>query len=213
MCISLCSLLSSLYVHLFISFHLPSLNIHSFHFVLFIMIHVRINRYDPASVDIYVNMPDTSASQRHSTPLPISDDQEHIYDRLFDKKPTIRSAQSTVVNQRTTNRKHYTLQQILDNVETIQDQYEKVVKTRQSSSTLTCFSSLKQWRKSLKHRRRSMKSSSSSSSTSSYSTSSINRGDDEHHSTSPFMFGGETLQWFVYPREHSEHIYENAFLS
>lgn len=207
--------LSSLYVHLFISIHLPSLNIHSFiSFIsfrfLFIMIHVRINRYDPASVDIYVNVPDTSVSQRHSTPLPISDDQEHIYDRLFDKKPTIRSAQSTVVNQRTTNRKHYTLQQILDNVETIQDQYEKVVKNRQSSSTLTCFSSLKQWRKSLKHRRRSMKSSSSSSSS---STSSINRGDNEHRSTSPFMFGGETLQWFVYPREHSEHIYENAFLS
>lgn len=176
----------------------------------FTMIHVRINRHDPASVEIYVNMSERSSPSLTSK----AESSEHIYDRLFDRRPSIRSAQTinttATIKPDPLHRKHYTLEQILANVETIQDQYEKVLKNRQSSSTLTCLSTWKQWRKSFKHRRRAMKSSSSSSSSYLEDTE-----DQCSTSTSPFLFGGETFQWIALPREHSdsEHIYENAILS
>lgn len=176
---------------------------HSFHK----MIHVRIDRHHPTSVDIYVNISDQSPSTPMLAPSnnPSSPD-EHIYDRLFDQRSYTSSRQSSIVKSRTDsasswNRKHYTLQQVLENVETIQEQYERVVQHRKSSSTtLTCLSTFKQLAKVLKNMR------------------SIKSSDDDQpkkmtcvENKSPFIFGGETLQWIALPRD--DHIYENEVLS
>ena len=172
------------------------------------MIHVRIDRHHPTSVDIYVNISDQpQSSMSSSTPMlaphpptpPLTPD-EHIYDRLFDQRSCTTSRQSTVVKNPSWNRKHYTLQQVLANVETIQEQYERVVQHRKSSTTLTCLSTFKQLAKLLKNMR------------------TIKSSDDDHpkkmiyvENKSPFVFGGETLQWIALPRD--DHIYENEFLS
>jgi hypothetical protein len=178
------------------------------------MIHVRIDRLNPSSVDIYVDVSERSSSlsascDDHSTPLTIND--EHIYDRLFDQKShtSTRSnyRQSTIVKNRSyssssSTKKHYTLQQILDNVDTIQEQYEQVVKRRKTSTTLTCLSSFKQLSRLVKNLRTIKSSSQDESNTESYI-----------QDKSPFMFGGETFQWIAFPQDEQQHIYENDLIS
>ena len=159
------------------------------------MIHVRIDRHHPSSVDIYVNI-----AERTSSP------DSHVYDRLFDQQSSSTYRQSSIVKTRSDsnpslNRKHYTLEQVLDNVQSIQQQYEKVIKHRKANSTVTCRSTFKHLAKLVKNFRtiKPMEIDESTSLT--------------NDSKSPFIFGGETLQWIALPREESDHIYENDFFS
>jgi hypothetical protein len=166
------------------------------------MIHVRIDNHHSTALDIYVNI----SSSPKSSPLPSIDEQEHIYDRLFDSK-NFTPRQSKIVKNRTDyinplNKKNYTLKQILDNVETIQQQYEQVIHNRKTSSSSSCFFTFKHITKILKNLR-------------TIKTKSIDQSIENSYSEnkSPFIFGGETLQWIALPRHDDEnHIYENAFI-
>ena len=92
-------------------------------------------------------------------------------------------------------KKRYTLQQILDNVETIQKQYDNVADNPMRSSS--CFFPLKRVTKLLR----------------TFKTARTQSFEDEPcHYPSPFVFGGETLQWFVLPRCYHDHVYENQLL-
>jgi hypothetical protein len=162
------------------------------------MIHVRIDNHHPTALDIYVNISHPPKSS--STPLI----DEHIYDRLFDSN-NFTPRQSKIVKNRTDyipsfNKKNYTLQQILDNVETIQQQYEKVIHNRKTPSS--CFFTFKHLTKILKNLR-------------TIKTKPVDQSIENSYSEikSPFIFGGETLQWIALPRHDDEnHIYENEFI-
>jgi len=155
------------------------------------MIHVRIDNHHSTALDIYVNIsPKTMITS--STPIPSND--EHIYDHLFDTESLI-PRQSKIVNN-SINKKNYTLQQILDNVETIQNQYDKVINNRPTTS---CFFSFKQITKILKNLRTIKTKTNEEIIQNNYS-----------ENKSPFIFGGETLQWIALPQDDN-HIYENEF--
>jgi hypothetical protein len=174
------------------------------------MIHLRIDRHHPNSIDIYVNIANSSVDQRSSTPKPSSSsqadqmiDDDHIYDHLFDPRVCNRTCLSTIVSNRSTSnsslyKKNYTLQQILDNVETIQGHYERVLKHRRT--TLTCLSTFKQLSKVLK-KLRALKTPPSKP----YQTPIV------FDQPSPFVFGGETFHWIAMPHDN-QHIYENELL-
>ncbi|CAF1527424.1 unnamed protein product [Rotaria magnacalcarata] len=171
------------------------------------MIHVRIDNQNSTAVDIYVNISPKNTITT-SSPIPISDyrTNENVYDRLFDTT-NFTSRQSKIVKNRKDyvrpiDKKHYTLEQILNNVETIQKQYEQVVHHRTTpASTPSCFFTFKQITKLLKNLR-TIKTKSNDENT-------INKQYSEHKS--PFVFGGETLQWIAFPQDDS-HIYENEFI-
>jgi hypothetical protein len=155
------------------------------------MIHVRIDNHHSTALDIYVNIsPKTMITS--STPIPSND--EHIYDHLFDTEIFI-PRQSKIINN-SINKKNYTLQQILDNVETIQNQYDKVINNRTKTS---CFFSFKQITKILKNLRTIKTKTNEEIIQNNYS-----------ENKSPFIFGGETLQWIALPQDDN-HIYENEF--
>ncbi|CAF1175757.1 unnamed protein product [Rotaria sp. Silwood1] len=169
------------------------------------MIHVRIDNHHSTAVDIYVNISPKNIITS-SSPIPSN---EHIYDHLFDTK-NYTSRQSKIIknridyNIRPINKKNYTLEQILDNVETIQKQYEQVVNNRIKSTTTTsssCFFTFKQITKILKNLR-------------TIKTKTNNEIDENNYleNKSPFVFGGETLQWIALPQDDN-HIYENEFIS
>ncbi|CAF1467153.1 unnamed protein product [Rotaria sordida] len=169
------------------------------------MIHVRIDNHHSTAVDIYVNISPKNIIT--SSPIPSSDyhNNEHIYDRLFDTKNFTPRQSKIVKNQidyiRPINKKNYTAQQILDNVETIQKQYEQVVNNRtKSTSSSSCFFTFKQITKILKNLR----------------TIKTKTNDEIYENNylekkSPFVFGGETLQWIALPQDDN-HIYENEFI-
>ncbi|CAF3541954.1 unnamed protein product [Adineta steineri] len=169
------------------------------------MIHVRIDNHHSTAVDIYVNI---SEKNMITSSSPISSNDEHIYDHLVHNENYL-PRQSKIVKNRTDsnqsiNKKNYTLQQVLDNVETIQKQYEKVIHTRTTSSTPTCFFSFKQITKILKNLR-------------TIKTTKTNEEIIEtsySENKSPFIFGGETLQWIALPQDDDDddHIYENEFI-
>jgi hypothetical protein len=167
------------------------------------MIHVRIDNRHSTAVDIYVNISPKQNSIISSSPMPLND--EPIYDRLFDTK-NYPLRQSKIVKNRTDyvnplNKKNYTLQQILDNVETIQQQYEQVINNRKtSSSSSSCFFTFKQITKLLKNLRTIKTKTNNESIENNYS-----------ENKSPFIFGGETLQWIALPQDDN-HIYENEFI-
>lgn len=172
------------------------------------MIHVRIDNHNSTAVDIYVNISPKknstiSSSPSFSSSSPIPSTNEHIYDRLYDTKnyPLRQSkiVKNTKTSSNTYNKKTYTLQQILDNVETIQQQYEQVIHHQNLPSTSTCFFSFKQLTKILKNLR-------------TIKPKTINQSMEKIYSEtkSPFIFGGETLQWIALPQDDN-HIYENAF--
>jgi len=164
------------------------------------MIQIRIDNQHSASVDIFVGIsPSNQLSMSHpptlsSSSTPISHDNEHIYDRLFDQSQISTIRQSKIVRQRSSSitKKNYTLKQILDNVEHIQQQYEQVFHDQKTSS---CFFPLKQLTKILKHRK-TLKTT---------KTSPPIYEKIYSNSKSPFTFGGETLQWIALPHP----IYEN----
>ncbi|UJR31729.1 hypothetical protein I4U23_019209 [Adineta vaga] len=167
------------------------------------MIHVRIDNHHSTAVDIYVNI---SPQNMINSSSPISSTDEHIYDRLSHIDTSL-PRQSKIIQHRTAsirsmNKKNYTLQQVLDNVETIQKQYEKVINNRitsTSSSSSSCFFSMKQLTKVLKNLR-----------TIKTKTTEETFQANDSELKSPFIFGGETLQWIALPQD--EHIYENEFL-
>ena len=164
------------------------------------MIQIRIDNQHSASVDIFVGIsPSNQLSMSHpptlsSSSTSISHDNEHIYDRLFDQSQISTIRQSKIVRQRSSSitKKNYTLKQILDNVEHIQQQYEQVFHDQKTSS---CFFPLKQLTKILKHRK-TLKTT---------KTSPPIYEKIYSNSKSPFTFGGETLQWIALPHP----IYEN----
>jgi hypothetical protein len=165
------------------------------------MIHVRIDNHRSTAVDIYVNISPKTIPPSSSSPIPFND--EHIYDRLFDTK-TSTPRQSKIVQNRidynhSINKKNYTLQQILDNVESIQQQYEQVI--HHQSKSPSCFFTFKQITKLLKNLR-TIKSKTNNQS--------IRSNCSENKS--PFIFGGETLQWIALPQD-DQHIYENEIIN
>jgi hypothetical protein len=91
------------------------------------------------------------------------------------------------------NKKIYTLQQIHDNVETIQKHYEQIIDNPISSSS--CFSSLKHLTKIFKL----------------FRTKPIEQSQPIENQ-SPFIFGGETLHWIALP-QYNDHIYENELIN
>lgn len=167
------------------------------------MIHVRIDRLHPNSIDIFVNVDKESST---------NDEQQHVYDRLFDQSSLKSVRQSTVVKTRkdsttsSINRKNYTLEQILDNVQTIQDHYERFNKKQKNKSKFSNRSTLKNFKYFLKHFR-------TIKTVSHYDNQDKNEYQSDSIESSPFIFGGETCRWIAYPRDENEHIYENDFLS
>lgn len=169
------------------------------------MIHVRIDNHNSTAVDIYVNI-SPNDTIRSSSPISSLTDyktKENVYDRLFDKE-NVSFRQSKIVksrpeSMRPINKKNYTLEQILDNVEAIQKQYEKVV-THQAPSSSSCFFPFKKLTKVLKNLRTMKPKLNNEIYKTTYS-----------EPKSPFIFGGETLQWIALPQDDS-HIYENAFI-
>lgn len=158
------------------------------------MIHVRIDNPHSTALNIYV---DISQIQSSSTPTM----NEHIYDHLIHSK-TSAPSQTKIAYVQPLKKKNYTLQQILEHVETIQQDYEQIVHHRETTSTSSCFFSIKHLTKILKNRRRIKTKSNDLSLTSTYSKE-----------KSPFIFGGETLQWIALPQQQQHdddtHIYEN----
>jgi hypothetical protein len=183
--------------------HTPVLTlIHSFEKK---MIHVRIDNHHSTALDIYVNI--SPKNMITSSPIPSSGyhSDEHIYDHLSHTN-NFSSRQSKIVKNRSeyirpSNKKNYTLEQILDNVETIQKQYEQVVNHRTTSSSSSCFLSFKHITKLLKNSR-TIKSKS-------VEQQPIKKTYSENKS--PFIFGGETLRWIALPQDDT-HIYENEFI-
>jgi hypothetical protein len=94
------------------------------------------------------------------------------------------------------NKKIYTLQQIHDNVETIQKHYEQILDNPIASSS--CFYPFKQMTKIFKNIK-------------TLRTKPIEQTKPIEYK-SPFIFGGETLQWIALPQDH-DHIYENELLN
>ncbi|CAF2031877.1 unnamed protein product [Rotaria magnacalcarata] len=92
------------------------------------------------------------------------------------------------------SKKTYTLQQIFDNVESIQKQYEQIMDTKMASS---CFFSLKQIIKNFNFLR--------------HKTNQQLQNSNSIEYKSPFIFGGETLQWIALPQS-DDHIYENDLI-
>lgn len=93
------------------------------------------------------------------------------------------------------NRKIYTRQQIDDHVQTIQKYSDELVNPTNSS----CFYPFKQMTKLFRNLRTKPLECSSSSSSQSIEYK------------SPFIFGGDTLQWIALPSQIESHIYENDF--
>ena len=98
------------------------------------------------------------------------------------------------------NKKIYTRQQIFDNVESIQKHYEQILETSIKSST-SCFSTLKQMIKSLKNFHSILRNK-----TIEQTSKSI-----QMENKSPFIFGGDTLQWIALPQSNNV-IYENDLI-
>ncbi|CAF3934749.1 unnamed protein product, partial [Adineta steineri] len=161
------------------------------------MIHIHVDDIHPIDIDIYVNI--STKSFTNSTPKKdilspiLANDyhpsrEESVYECLFDKD--ISSNQKKI----------YTLQQVLDNVESIQKQYEQIIENSITTPS-SCFISLKHLTKVFKNfkflRNKSIEQ-----------PRKINQIIDK----SPFIFGGETLQWIALPQYH-DHIYENAFIN
>lgn len=166
------------------------------------MIHVRIDNHHSTALDIYVNISSKNMITS-SSPIPSNFNDEHIYDRLFDTENSIPRQSKIIKNNRIdsirpVNKKNYTLQQILENVETIQNQYEQVINNRTTSTS--CFFSFKQITKILKNLRTIKTKTTEGIIKKNYS-----------ENKSPFIFGGETLQWIALPQDDS-HIYENEFI-
>ena len=155
------------------------------------MIHVRIDNPHSTALNIYVDI----SQIQSSTPTM----NEHIYDHLIHSKTSVPSQTKTAYVQ-PLKKKNYSLQQILDHVETIQQDYEQIVHHRETTSTSSCFFSIKHLTKILKNRRTIKTKSTDSSVMSTYSIE-----------KSPFIFGGETLQWIALPQQQHDdtHIYEN----
>jgi hypothetical protein len=140
------------------------------------MIHIHID-----NTDIYVNI--SMKNLTRSTRI-TSNGNEHIYDNLLDKNDDY-------------HRKNYTLQQILDNVETIQKEYEQI----RGNSITSCFFSLKQLTKLFKNFQVLPNK-----------TTEEAKENDYIENKSPFIFGGETLQWIALP-QYNDHIYENDLIN
>ena len=181
------------------------------------MIHVRVDNHHSNTVDIYVNISpknmirSSSSSSSSSSSIPTSDyhSNEHIYDHLFDAQNSVLRQSKIVKNHKdythSMKRKNYTLKQILDNVETIQQQYEQFVdhrriSTSSSAPSSTCFLTFKQIARVLKNIRTIKTKTNDETMKSNYL-----------ENRSPFIFGGETLQWIALPQD-DDHIYENDFI-
>lgn len=165
------------------------------------MIQIRIDNQHSNSVDIFVDISPSHHLPIHppsSSPIPSDDNEEHIYDRLFDQSQISSIRQSKIVHQRSASiaKKNYTLKQILDNVENIQQQYEQVIHHQKTSPS--CFFTLKHLTKILKSRKPLKSTTTTKKSLPIYEKI-------YSESKSPFTFGGETLQWIALPRP----IYEN----
>ncbi|CAF3663177.1 unnamed protein product [Rotaria sp. Silwood1] len=133
-------------------------------------------------INMNISMNSTSKNYYHNK-------QEYIYDDLYNKQ-----SNDSYVNNNLKHRKIYTLQQIFDNVETIQKQYEQIIETSIRSS---CFLSFKQMIKNLNFLQNK--------------TNEQIQKSKQIENKSPFIFGGETLQWFVLP-QYIDHIYENDLI-
>jgi len=90
----------------------------------------------------------------------------------------IDSTSSSIIS----NKKKYTVQQIHDNVETIQNHYEEILENSIQSSS-SCFFTFKKLTKIFKI----------------FRTKSIKQS-NQLENKSPFIFGGETLQWIALPQ-------------
>jgi hypothetical protein len=138
------------------------------------MIRIHIDNHHSTGIDIHVDI--SMKNFTNSTPK---------------KKPL----PSPIACNR--NKKIYTLQQIYDNVETIQKHYEQINPITSSSSS-SCFYPLKQMTKVFKNIK-------------SLRTKPIEQSKSNEYK-SPFIFGGETLQWIALPQDN-DHIYENELLN
>jgi hypothetical protein len=119
-------------------------------------------------------------------------------------KNSMNSTQSPIISNRYYNnekylydnqhKKIYTLQQIHENVEMIQKYYEQIL-DKPISSLSSCFFPFKKMIKIFKIFRTK-------------STEQTNQLENK----SPFIFGGETLQWIALP-QYTDHIYENELIN
>jgi len=154
------------------------------------MAHIHINTIHPMDIDIYVNISMknfTNSTPKKDIVSPINEN-EHIYDYLYDEE------------NNSNKKKIYTLQQILDNVESIQQQYEQIIENSLPSS-LSCFLPFKQMTKIFKNfkflRHKPIEQ-----------PQQTNQIEDK----SPFIFGGKTFHWIALP-QYNDHVYENELIS
>ncbi|CAF3056882.1 unnamed protein product [Rotaria sp. Silwood2] len=150
-------------------------------------------------IDINVNVSmkkSTSSAPKNKVRSPsismnyYSNKQQQIYDDLYNKP--INNSYPNYLK----NKKIYTLQQIFDNVESIQKQYEEFIETPIISSS-SCFFSFKQMIKNFNFLRNK--------------TNEQIQKSNQIENKSPFIFGGETLQWIALP-QYIDHIYENELI-
>jgi hypothetical protein len=138
------------------------------------MIHIHIDNHHSTGIEIHIDISMknfTNSTPKKTLPSPI----------IFNP-----------------NKKIYTLQQIHDNVETIQKHYEQILDNPITSSSSSCFYPFKQMTKIFKNIKF-------------IRTKPIEQSKQIEYK-SPFIFGGETLQWIALPQDN-DHIYENELLN
>ena len=149
------------------------------------MISVRINPRHSSAIDICLNVSmKTSPTIANQLPSPIASSNTR---RPIKTSPSLSPC----------SKRRYTLQQILDHVENIQQQYEQVIENSERSA---CFLPWKQMGKLFKTLKPSRTKSNEPAETT-----------DQTDEKCPFLFGGETFQWIALPQYH-DHIYENERL-
>ncbi|UJR14948.1 hypothetical protein I4U23_001929 [Adineta vaga] len=162
------------------------------------MLRIHIDDVHPLNVDIYVDI--STKSFTNSTPkkdilspiLPNDDYRDHQRDSIYDYVHD----NDNYVQQK----KNYTLQQILDNVESIQKQYEQIIENPLTTSS-SCFMPLKHLTKLFKNFKCQR-----------HKPIEQPRKIDHLENKSPFIFGGETFRWIALP-QYDDHIYENELIN
>ncbi|CAF1211213.1 unnamed protein product [Adineta ricciae] len=163
------------------------------------MLRIHIDEIHPLNVDIYVDI--SAKDFTNSTPkkdilspiLPNDTLRDYADDTIYECVHEI--------DHSCRQKKNYTLQQILDNVDSIQKQYEQLMQNPiTSTQRVSCFMPLKHLTKMFKNfkflRHRSQDQP---------------RKTTHFDTKSPFIFGGETLHWIALPQYH-DHIYENQLI-
>lgn len=160
------------------------------------MLHIHIDDIHPRDVDIYVNI--SSKSFTNSTPKKevLSPILPNNYSTP--RRDSIGEYPRERVNYSQT-KKIYTLEQILDNVDTIQKHYEQITENPLVPPP-SCFVPLKQLSKIFKNFRLPRSK-----------PVEQQRHVQQMETKSPFIFGGETLRWIALPQYH-DHIYENELI-